>query len=133
MPKKISLSPQKRQGNPDYLRLIEFLVQPLLESPNTLSVDCEQANNNQRVWIRLAFEEKDKGRIFGRGGRNIQAIKAILTMAAMAAGQSVYLDVYGTHEYQQNQDHGFNGKHGRKRRPSRRSNTPKISLNPHSQ
>ena len=79
---------------PDYLGLVGFLVEPLLESPDSLSVDCEQVNRNQRVWIRLAFESNDKGRIFGRGGRNIQAIRVILQVAATAAGQSLYLDVY---------------------------------------
>ncbi|BBA78712.1 hypothetical protein RGRSB_0079 [cyanobacterium endosymbiont of Rhopalodia gibberula] len=80
--------------SPDYLGLVEFLVEPLLESPDSLSVDCEQVNKNQRVWIRLAFEDNDKGRIFGRSGRNIQAIRMVLQVAATAAGQSLYLDIY---------------------------------------
>ncbi|ACK65993.1 RNA-binding protein (contains KH domain)-like protein [Rippkaea orientalis PCC 8801] len=81
-------------NRPDYLGLVQFLVSPLLEFPDSLSIDCEQANNNQRVWIRLAFEETDKGRVFGRGGRNVQAILKVLQLAAIAAGQSLYLDVY---------------------------------------
>jgi uncharacterized protein len=79
---------------PDYLLLANFLLSPFLESQETLSIDCEQYNHNQRVWIRLAVEGEEKGRIYGRGGRNIQAIRTVLATAAAAAGQSLFLDLY---------------------------------------
>lgn len=79
---------------PDYSQLVQFLVKPLLDSPESLSIDCELANDQQRVWVRVAFEGEDKGRVFGRGGRNLQAIRTVLKAAAVAAGQSVYLDIY---------------------------------------
>lgn len=80
---------------PDYAALVTFLVQPFLESPNSLKVDCEIIPSKPRVWIRVAFEGEDKGRVFGRGGRNIQAIRTVIEAAALAAGQAVYLDIYG--------------------------------------
>lgn len=88
------MSREERGANPDYLGLVMFLVGPFLESPDSLSIDCEQSNHNQRVWIRLAFEGMDKGRVFGRGGRNLQAIRQVLQTAAIAAGQSLHLDIY---------------------------------------
>lgn len=81
---------------PDYAGLVRFLVQPFLESPDSLSVDCEISPSTARVWIRIAFEGEDKGRVFGRGGRNIQAIRTVMAAAAALAGQSVYLDIYGS-------------------------------------
>ncbi|BFM40592.1 KH domain-containing protein [Synechocystis sp. LKSZ1] len=81
-------------ATPNYVGLVEFLVKPFLEFPDSLCVDCEQANQQQRVWIRLAFQETDKPRVFGRGGRNLAAIRAVLTSAAAGAGQSLYLDIY---------------------------------------
>jgi hypothetical protein len=81
-------------ATPNYVGLVEFLVKPFLEFPDSLRVDCEQANQQQRVWIRLAFQETDKSRVFGRGGRNLAAIRAVLTSAAVGAGQSLYLDIY---------------------------------------
>lgn len=80
---------------PDYAALVRFLVQPFLESPSSLKIDCETSPSKPKVWIRLAFEGEDKGRVFGRGGRNIQAIRTVIEAAAKAAGQSVYLDIYG--------------------------------------
>ncbi len=84
------------QGAPEYIGLVRFLVQPFLESPNSLSVDCEISPSTSRVWIRVAFEGEDKGRVFGRGGRNIQAIRTVIAAAAAAVGHSVYLDIYGS-------------------------------------
>lgn len=80
---------------PDYAGLVSFLVKPFLETPDTLRVDCETAPGKPRVWIRVAFQDSDKGRVFGRGGRNIQAIRTVLEAAAQAAGQTAYLDIFG--------------------------------------
>lgn len=73
-----------------------FLIQPFLDSPESLSVDCELTQSRKRAWIRIAFEGTDKGKVFGRGGRNIQAIRTVVMAAAQAAGHSVYLDIYGS-------------------------------------
>ncbi|MCP2730508.1 KH domain-containing protein [Limnofasciculus baicalensis] len=80
--------------SPNYVDLVRFLIEPFLESPNSLSLDCEKLNANERIWIRLAFGGEEKGRVFGRGGRNIQAIRTVIQAAAQAAGQSVHLDIY---------------------------------------
>ncbi|XLQ10902.1 MAG: RNA-binding protein [cyanobacterium endosymbiont of Epithemia adnata isolate EadnSB Bon19] len=94
MLKPNSCSNSSNSTSPDYLGLVEFLVEPLLESSDSLSVDCEQVNKNQRVWIRLAFEGNDKERIFRSSESNFQAICVVLQLAATAAGQSLYLDIY---------------------------------------
>ncbi|MCL1465231.1 KH domain-containing protein [Argonema galeatum A003/A1] len=86
---------QPQVAIPDYGGLVKFLVQPFLESQESLKVDCEISASSPRVWIRVAFEGEDKGRVFGRGARNIQAIRTALEAAARASGQSVYLDIYG--------------------------------------
>ncbi|MDR9403498.1 MAG: KH domain-containing protein [Halothece sp. Uz-M2-17] len=91
-----SSSPASHQ--PQYPELVRFLLTPLLDVPESLRIDCEWTNNNQRVLIRLALEQSDQGKLFGRGGRNLNAVRTVLTAAASAAQQSVYLDVYGEKE-----------------------------------
>ena len=81
---------------PDYASLVKFLVEPFLELPASLKVDCEVSPSRGKVWVRVAFEGADKGRVFGRGGRNIQAIRSVLEAAARTAGYSAHLDVFGT-------------------------------------
>ncbi len=132
MLKSISWSGQVNPTGPDYLELVEFLVGPLLESPDGFSIDCEQVNNNQRIWIRLAFEEMDKGRVFGRGGRNLQAIRTVLQTAAIAAGQSLYLDIYESQDSQVRQNrssrYGTERKFVRKKTRTHRPPTPRLSM-----
>lgn len=92
------------QATPDYAKLVKFLVEPFLEMPESLRVDCEVSPSRGKVWVRVAFEGVDKGRVFGRGGRNIQAIRSVLEASARAAGYSAYLDVFGSPPASRNGD-----------------------------
>ncbi len=85
---------QQQSASPNYAGLVKFLIGPFLETPGSLRVDCELHPRQSRVWVRLAFEDPDKGRVYGRGGRNIQAIRTTLEAVAQTAGQSLYLDIY---------------------------------------
>ncbi|OLP20417.1 KH domain-containing protein [Leptolyngbya sp. 'hensonii'] len=111
---------------PDYIGLVEFLVKPFLESPDSLKVDCETSSGKPRVWIRLAFESSDKGRVFGRGGRNIQAIRTVLAAAAQAVGQSAYLDIYGSQSFAVDED--IDGESRPEKSQSRRSTAGKPTV-----
>lgn len=84
------------EASPDYAGLVRFLIAPFLESADALKVDCEIAPRPRRVLIRLAFEGEDKGRVFGRGGRNIQAVRTILQAVAQTVDYTAHLDIYGT-------------------------------------
>lgn len=110
-------------NTPDYVGLVRFLVQPFLESPNSLSIDCERSASKGRVWIRLAFEGADKGRVFGRGGRNIQAIRIVIQAVAGAADHSVHLDIYEGNAGASSREH--TGGTGVKRSTPRPSSIPK--------
>lgn len=80
---------------PDFEALVRFLVTPFLEAPEALRLDFEPLADGQRLWIRVAFDGEDKGRVFGRGGRNIQAIRKVLKATGALHNCSVHLDVYG--------------------------------------
>lgn len=94
MPNSESNSNSPDLPRPNYQGLVKFLIEPLLDSPKLLSFDCEQLKSTKKVWIRLAFEEEDRGRIYGRGGRNIHAVRTVLQTAADAAGETLYLEIY---------------------------------------
>lgn len=112
------------QATPDYGGLVQFLVKPFLEQPDSLRVDCEVSHGKAKVWVRVAFEGADKGRVFGRGGRNIQAIRTVLEAAAHAAGYSAHLDIYGSqpHGRQEDTEH----------EPPREKSLPRRSPGPRS-
>jgi len=79
---------------PDYNALISFLLKPLLAHPEALRVDFESNSKNDRVWIRVAFDPEDRGRIFGRGGRTIQAVRTVVMTAAEEAGHNARFEVF---------------------------------------
>ena len=115
---------QSRPTNPDYVELIRFLIQPFLESPESLKVDCERSASRPKVWIRLAFDGSDKGRVFGRGGRNIQAIRTVIEAAAQLAGQVAHLEIFGG-EPANHRDDGSDSDAGATKSQSQRSSPPK--------
>lgn len=126
MPESPVPSSPSSAKSPDYASLVRLLVEPLLESPGSLKINCEQANQSKRVWIRVAFEGAEQGRVFGRGGRNIQAIRRLLDVAAKEANQSVYLDIYGSqdrHRQDDRRDRGSDDKR-RSRKPRSRNFSP---------
>lgn len=86
---------QNSDSSPDYIGLMRFLLEPFLDNPDSLRIDCEMSSTRNRAWLRIAFDNSEKGKVFGRGGRNIQAIRTAIAAAAKLAGQSVYLDIYG--------------------------------------
>jgi len=79
---------------PDYIALVKFLIEPMLEQPGSLRIDCEKNSQGDRFLIRVAFDPMDKGRIFGRGGRTIQAIRTLVQTAGQNVSQTVRFDVF---------------------------------------
>jgi uncharacterized protein len=94
MPSKTSLSGDQSATSPDYERLVRFLIEPFLNDSQSLCVNSEVNQNKKKIWLRVAFDKSDRGKVFGRGGRNIQAIRTTIITAAIAHNQSVFLDIY---------------------------------------
>ncbi|MEM9274679.1 MAG: KH domain-containing protein [Cyanobacteria bacterium P01_F01_bin.143] len=102
MPRETALSASQNNASPDYAGLVSFLLEPFLEDPKTLSIHCEQVASTKKLWLRVAFDTNDKGKVFGRGGRNIKAIRTVLNTAATNVNQQIYLDIYGTEDLSSN-------------------------------
>jgi predicted RNA-binding protein YlqC (UPF0109 family) len=111
---------------PDYGELVRFLIEPLLDTPDALRIHCEYVRGNLGVLVRVAFEEADHGRVFGRGGRNIEAIRTVLAATAQNAGQTARLEVFGKPPEPVSQTDSRPA--GRSRRRSSNRSTPKPSL-----
>ncbi len=80
--------------SPDYERLVRFLIEPFLEGPKSLYINSEIVNDGKKIWLRVAFDNGDRGKVFGRGGRNIQAIRNTIKIAGAVNQEVVFLDVY---------------------------------------
>jgi predicted RNA-binding protein YlqC (UPF0109 family) len=128
VPQQTSRISSSQINNPDYTKLVKFLIQPFLENPDSLSVDCEVSQNHRKVWVRLAFESEDKGKVYGRGGRNIQAIRTVIAAAGAIAEQSVYLDIYGGDAQERDSTMATTAELGTKPSPQKRRTTSKPNV-----
>ena len=96
MPRDIDQTTSQDVTNPNYIGLVRFLLEPFLENSESLHADCEYLPSTNKIWLRVAFDIEDKGKVFGRGGRNIQAIRTILQTAATKVQHSLHLDIFGS-------------------------------------
>ncbi|HIK43984.1 MAG TPA: KH domain-containing protein [Leptolyngbyaceae cyanobacterium M65_K2018_010] len=113
-------------SSPDFSGLVKFLVEPFLDSPDSLRIDCERNAAQSKVWIRVAFSGDERGKVFGRGGRNIQAIRNVVRATAALWGWSAHFDVFGASEQNGPADSGSG------RTPRKPSGKPKPQLKPKS-
>ncbi len=130
MPNKTELSGDQIATKNDYEKLARFVIEPFLVNPQTLCIHSEVNKSNGKIWLRVAFDKSDRGKVFGRGGRTIQAIRTTIQTSALAHGESVFLDIYSD-EPPKSDDFGGGG-HGRsqgktQRRKSPAKPAPKIS------
>lgn len=80
----------------DYEALARYLMEPFLDKPEELKFHIESLSGGKKLWLRAAFnEEEDKGRVFGRGGRNIKAIRQTIMVAGQLEEMTVNLSVFG--------------------------------------
>lgn len=123
MPNSDNSPDSSAQSTPDYVQIVRFLLEPLIDDPESLKVDCEQLNSGDKVWVRVAFEQEDKGKVFGRGGRNIQAIETVLNTSAADTKQQIHLDVFGNVREESSRDRsgGSNFSRGGRGGDSRRT------------
>jgi len=94
MPNKTELSGDQVAISNDYEQLVRFLIEPFLAEPQSLCVNSEVNRSNGKIWLRVAFDKNDRGKVFGRGGRTIQAIRSTVQASAAAHNEFVFLDIY---------------------------------------
>ena len=72
-------------------QFLEFVIRYLVEFPDEVII-TESPSGNTTVF-RLAMRQTDVGRIIGRNGQTIQAIRALLVSSAARHGQNATLEI----------------------------------------
>lgn len=70
--------------------LIAYIAKSLVEQPET--VEVRKVPGGRTVIYELRVAEKDRGRVIGREGQTIQAIRTLLN-AASASDQKCVLEI----------------------------------------
>jgi predicted RNA-binding protein YlqC (UPF0109 family) len=72
-------------------QFLEFIVRQLVEFPD--EVMLSEIPSGRMTVFRLQMRQTDVGRIIGRNGQTIRAIRALLASAAARHGQKATLDI----------------------------------------
>jgi predicted RNA-binding protein YlqC (UPF0109 family) len=72
--------------------LLEYLAKGLVERPEKVSVDSFEEDDGTLV-LELHVADDDVGKVIGRNGRTVNAIRAVMRAAAVKHGRRVLVDV----------------------------------------
>jgi predicted RNA-binding protein YlqC (UPF0109 family) len=74
---------------------VELIIKSLASNPAAVVVD-EEENTPELISLRVTVDEADRGRIIGRQGRTINALRTVVKAVAMKNQQKVQLEVSAT-------------------------------------
>lgn len=72
--------------------LLRYLARALVDDPDGVSVDSFEEEDGTLV-LELEVSDDDVGQVIGRGGRTINALRAVIRAAAVKEGRRVLVDV----------------------------------------
>lgn len=72
--------------------LLAYLARSLVDSPDEVSVDSFEEDDGTIV-LELHVAEDDAGKVIGRGGRTVAALRTVMKAAAVRQGTRVLVDV----------------------------------------
>jgi predicted RNA-binding protein YlqC (UPF0109 family) len=73
--------------------LVRFIVNSLVDNPETTTIDVTSEENNIRVLVKA--ESDDVGKLIGRGGRTIKSIRTLARASVGTPALRVDIDVEG--------------------------------------
>jgi len=62
--------------------LVEYILKSIADNPDDVEVTVQEGGENEPVFINVKLNDDDKGLIIGKEGRNINAIRTILSIKA---------------------------------------------------
>ena len=72
--------------------LLAYLARSLVDEPDRVSVDSFEEEDGTIV-LELRVGEDDAGKVIGRGGRTISALRTVVKASSVREGRRVLVDV----------------------------------------
>ena len=72
--------------------LLEYLARSLVDEPDEVSVEGFEEDDGTVV-LELRVAEDDTGKVIGRGGRTVAALRTVMKACAVRDGHRVLVDV----------------------------------------
>ena len=71
--------------------LVEYIAKTLVEDPSQVHVDMVEGANS--ITLELHVAPTDMGRVIGKSGRIVNAIRTLVRVAAMRQGKRATLEI----------------------------------------
>ncbi len=71
--------------------LLEFLIKSLVDNPDEVHV--EETEHSNEIVLELSVNSSDMGRVIGKGGRVINAVRSLIQVSAAKAGKQVSVEI----------------------------------------
>ena len=72
--------------------LLEYLARSLVDDPEAVSVEPFEEEDGTLV-LELHVAEEDAGKVIGRGGRTVAALRTVMKACALRQDRRVLVDV----------------------------------------
>ena len=72
--------------------LVEYLAKALVDEPDAVSVESFEEDDGTVV-LELTVAEDDVGKVIGRNGRTVNALRTVVRASAVRHGRRVLVDV----------------------------------------
>ena len=72
--------------------LLQYLARSLVDEPDEVQVESFEEEDGTLV-LELHVAEDDVGKVIGRGGRTVNALRAVIRASSVKHGRRVLVDV----------------------------------------
>ncbi len=76
----------------DYRGLVEFIAKSVAEKPEEVRVSTYDRGRGA-VAVKIRMAESDVGRLIGKSGRNIEALRTLVRVASLREHRKVFVDL----------------------------------------
>ena len=76
----------------DIIGFVDYVVRALVDEPGSVKIEVSENENEGRV-ININCKKEDIGKIIGKSGKTIMAIRSLVTGAASRINQHIAVEV----------------------------------------
>jgi uncharacterized protein len=82
------------EGDQRLKELLEFLARALVDEPDQVEVfEYTEEGDDDTVVLELSVAESDRGKVIGRQGRTVKALRAIMKAGGIKEGKRILVEV----------------------------------------
>jgi predicted RNA-binding protein YlqC (UPF0109 family) len=82
---------KKQGGLKDLENFVDYVVRSLVDKPDSVRIDVKEDGDNAQIEINCAKE--DMGKVIGKNGKTIMAIRALVSCAGGRIGKRLSVEV----------------------------------------